>query len=83
MWNCTRRTIWHYLSIIADNNTVPDGDGDPDVERAAKEGESESVIAILLRVDIAVVEPRADGRGSEGLFAVGDHGSLWGTKRSS
>ena len=46
------------------------------MEGAAEERESES--AALLRVDIAVVEPRVDGRGSEDLLALGHHGSLWG-----
>ena len=64
---------------MGDNSVIPDGDGDPDVEGAAKEWESEpAFLLLILRVDIAVVEPGVDRGRHEHPLAVGHHGSLWG-----
>ena len=64
---------------IGDNSVIPDGDGDPDVEGAAEERESESAFLLLiLRVDIAVVEPGVDRGRHEHPLAVRYHGSLLG-----
>ena len=65
---------------MSDNSVIPDGDGDPDVEGAAEERESEPafLLLLILRVDIAVVEPGVDRGRHEHPLAVRYHGSLLG-----
>ena len=73
----TARTDQIRKMRIGDSSVIPDGDGDPDVEGAAEERESESAfLLIILRVDIAIVEPGVDRGRHEHPLAVRYHGSL-------